>query len=157
MLLSNFFKFSSYIVIFTFFNVFISLVYYIFGLIIFRRKSEQIKHTKLPNEQLEYLNEIEFINVKYVWMKEFALKIRLFSICYLILSEIACMATILITERAVLICRMSFFAAVFLLLLLIFLIFYLRKKSRKLTIQHKENLQAVLEDFEKTKDTKQKV
>ena len=157
MLTTNLSNYFSYIVIFTFFNVFISVVYYIFGLIIFGRKSEQIQHTELSDEQLEYLNKIRFKNVKYFWMKTFALKIRFYSISYLILSEIACIVATYMTERVVLICRISFFAAVFLLLLLIFLIFCFRKKSKKLTAQHKENLKTALKDFEKAKDTKQKV
>ncbi len=138
----------AYEVVFTIFNFGISLLYYVYGFIIYRKKARKIKHSDLSKEQVEFLRNTKFVNVHYKWIKKFGVKIWDFSILYFVFSEIACVAGVYFTKNAVLICRISFFAAVALLLLWIYLLVYYNKKDKEVELQHKKNLERRLKKFE---------
>lgn len=138
-----------YIIVFSVFNIFISLFYFVYGWIIYKKKAKKIQHSDLTPQQKIFLGTEKFKNVRYVWIKKFGKKIRNFSVLYFILSEILCFVAIWLTKKCVLICRISFFVAVFLLLFSLFLqLYYYRNKTAKLAEEHKKNLEKALERFD---------
>lgn len=142
----------AYIVIFSIFNFIISLFYCIYGLIIYKIKSNSVEHSGLPEDTLFYLNRFNFINVQQDWIIKFGIKVRNLSIVYFVLSEALCFAASYLTGKCILICRISLFAAVFLLLFWIFLhFFYYRKTSARLALNHKDNLKIALAKVEEMK------
>lgn len=136
-----------YIIVFSVFNIIISLFYFVYGWVVYRKKAKKIKHSSLSPQQKIFLANRNFKNVCYVWIKKFGAKIRNFSFAYLILSEIICFVAVWLTGKCVLICRISFFTAIFLLLLWGFLLYYYRKKSKILAEEHKKNLEKALKFF----------
>lgn len=147
----------SFTLVFSTFNLIISLLYFIYGIVLHQTKVKRTTHSDLSDEQTAYLTKINFVNVQRKWIKDFTKKIKLGSVLYLIFSELICFVAILYTERYLLICRVSLFAAVFLLLFWIFLLVYFNKKNDKLMIQHLENRAKALEGFEESKNTEQEV
>lgn len=156
-MLNDLIKIMSYAVVFTTFNFVISALYYIYGLVLYRKKAENIQHSDLLVEQIVYLGKINFINVRYDWIKRFAVKIKKFSIAYFILSEIICFFAMLTTEKEILIGRISLLAAAILFVLWLLLLLYYRIKTAILAERHKENLNKALEKYKESKETEKEI
>lgn len=147
-MLSTLINYYPYIIVFSVFNFVISLFYFVYGWVVYRKKAKKIKHSNLSPQQKIFLANRNFQNVCYTWVKKFGAKIRNFSFIYLILSEIICYVALWLTGKYLLICRISFFTAVFLLLLWGYLLYYYRKKAEILAEDHKKNLEKALECFD---------
>lgn len=148
-------KYIYYTIVFSTFNLAISLVYYIYGWVLYRKKAENIQHSDLTVEQRLYLGTIDFVNVRYDWIKKFAVKIRKFSTAYFILSEIICFVAMLLTKDVILIGRISFAVGFLLFLFWIYLLSYYKKKTAELAEQHKVNLKNKLDEYEASKRKKE--
>lgn len=138
-----------YIIVFSTFNFIISVFYYIYGWINYRKKAHNIQHSELSIEEITFLKKIQFQNVKRNWIKSYGLKLRNFSIIYFIVSEMLCSFAVLLSDKYILICRISLFTAIALLLLWIVLLINFKPKVKILEKQHKKNLKKALEDFNK--------
>lgn len=149
-MLQTLINYYPYIIVFSVFNLFISLFYYICGWIIYRKKAKKIKHSDLLPQQSIFLKTINFKNVRYAWIKKFGIRIRNFSFVYFILSEIVCFFAIKFTGKHILVCRISLFSAIFLLVIWIFLLLYYRKNNKKLAEIHKKNLEIALQNFDES-------
>ena len=142
----------AYTMVFTTFNVLVSLIYNIYGFIIFKVKYNKLSHTSLSKHEKKYLADIKFVNVHRNFIKKYYTNIRNYSILYFFAAEIICFALIFFTAKYVLICRIDLFVDLGLLLVLIFLVFYLRKQDKKLALEHKENLKKALTDYAELSD-----
>lgn len=147
--------FTAYSIAFSLFNIMISVLYYVYGWVVHKRKCETIAFSELTTEQAKYLVEIKFVNVQRGWIMKFCSLIRILSISYLFVSEIVCFLAMFFTREYVLVCRISFLSAALLFVIWIFLRFYVNKKYIKLAEKHKANLKRTLDEFEKIKNTEQ--
>lgn len=145
---------AAYTIAFSVFNIIISVLYYVYGWVVHKRKCETISFPELTIEQTKYLAEIEFANVQRRWITNFCSSIRNLSVSYLFVSEIVCFVAMYFTREYILICRISFSAAALLFIILVFLLFYVNKKYNKLAEKNKANLKRTLDEFEKIKNTK---
>lgn len=147
-MLNTLIRFYPYIIVFSVFNFVVSIFYFIYGWVIYRKKAQKIKHSNLSPQQKIFLANRNFQNVCYSWIKKFGVRIRNFSFIYLILSEALCYVALWLTGRYLLICRISLFTGVFLLLLWGYLRHFYKKKSKILAEDHKKNLEKALECFD---------
>lgn len=144
-------KIFAYTVVFSVFNLFIFLIYFICGQVILKKKAMKIRHSDLSVDQIDFLERKYFKNIRYEWLKKFGNGEKSFALIYFILSEIICFVAILLTSRYVLVCRVAILIDAILFLVWIFLLFYYNKKNKKLAEEHKENLEKALEKFDKSK------
>ncbi|MCQ2472017.1 MAG: hypothetical protein MJ147_08275 [Clostridia bacterium] len=144
-------KIFAYTVVFSVFNLFILLIYFICGQVVLKKKAKKIRHSDLSVDQINFLERKQFKNIRYEWLKKFGENETKFSIIYFVLSEIVCFVAILLTSRYVLICRAAILIDAVLFLVWIFLLIYYNKKNKKLAEEHKENLEKALEKFDNSK------
>lgn len=145
-----------YIIVFTTFNIIVALVYGVYGLI-FKKKYVKLSHTRLSQEQKNYLTKIQFINVYRQWAKKYYGILKKYSVLFFVVSEVVFAIAMYLTGRCVLICRIVLFMDIFLLLLWGLLLNYFKKKSKELRTQHIKNLKKALKDFEELNNSEQEV
>lgn len=81
-----------YSLIFSIFNIFVSLIFFIYGLATYNKIRKNLKHTKLSKGKKKYLAETKFVNVQRNWIRKFYKNICYFSGGYFVISEILCFA-----------------------------------------------------------------
>lgn len=147
-MINDLMKIFAYTVVFTVFNLCVFVIYRIAGNVIFRKTAKKINHSPLPIEQIEYLQKIDFENVQHKFVTQFGKRMRVFSILYIIFSEIVCLIALLVSERYVLVCRVALLIDIFLVLLFIFLLIFFKIKSKKLASEHQKKLCEALASYQ---------